>query len=194
MTLAEKRLARAEKMATKYRIGATLREIGDYYGITRERVRQIMTGELGITWKDGGVHHRMKARREAAKARKDQQYIRKYGMTFAQYKKINPDSSDYYGSPIGKHRRQLQNARNRDIEWNLTFAEWWEIWQQSGKWQERGRGRGYVMSRYEDKGAYVVGNVRIIPGPENNSEYIRRYWKQVYSGERPYPKGTTRPD
>jgi hypothetical protein len=62
-------------------------------------------------------------------------------------------------SKFYEHR---QNARRRNIEFNLTYDEWMNIWVQSGHWNERGRGLGkYAMCRYGDQGPYEVGNVYI---------------------------------
>ena len=62
-------------------------------------------------------------------------------------------------------------AKIREIEWKLTFEEWWDIWQQSGVYHLRGRGAGtYCMSRYGDTGAYEVGNVYINSNEQNASE------------------------
>jgi hypothetical protein len=64
---------------------------------------------------------------------------------------------------------QRTKANHRGIEFNLTFEQWWDIWQQSGKWEQRGCRRGqYVMSRYNDAGAYEVGNVFIQTCTDNN--------------------------
>ena len=61
-----------------------------------------------------------------------------------------------------KYIVQKAGAKRRGVPFLLTFEEWWDIWQQSGKWEQRGRYRGqYVMSRYADKGSYEVGNVFI---------------------------------
>lgn len=66
---------------------------------------------------------------------------------------------------------QKAHARRRRIPFLLTFEEWWDIWQQSGHWEERGRKMGqYVMSRPNDKGAYEIGNVRIITTEQNLRE------------------------
>ena len=62
-------------------------------------------------------------------------------------------------------------AKNRDIDWQLTFDEWWNIWEQSGKYEQRGRGAGkYCMSRYNDTGPYAVNNVYIQTIDDNNRE------------------------
>ena len=77
--------------------------------------------------------------------------------------------------PIGAFRRQRQNAKDRGIGWELKFWEWWTIWSESGKWNERGRGDGYVMSRNGDAGPYAKGNVFIQLARYNNSE---KPWKK----------------
>ena len=61
-----------------------------------------------------------------------------------------------------KYWSQKTKAKHRGIEFNLTFKQWWDIWQQSGKWEQRGCRKGqYVMSRKNDIGPYEVGNVFI---------------------------------
>jgi hypothetical protein len=65
------------------------------------------------------------------------------------------------------------NAARRGIQFLLTFEEWWSIWQASGCWHERGRGKGkYCMARYRDRGSYEIGNVRVCLNEENRAEYI----------------------
>lgn len=66
---------------------------------------------------------------------------------------------------------QKRNAAHRSIGWELTLAQWWEIWEQSGKWEQRGRYKGgYVMGRHGDAGPYAVGNVVICSHSENAIE------------------------
>jgi hypothetical protein len=65
----------------------------------------------------------------------------------------------------------LDSAKRRGVTFLMTFAEWWSIWQTSGKWEQRGRHKGqYVMARFRDAGPYAVGNVRICTGAENQAE------------------------
>ena len=191
LDMAQYRFERAEQMAAKYRAGATLQEIGDYYGVTRERVRQIMSQELGITRKDGGMSKRASEKRKAAQARKNLRYMRKYGLDVAQYKRVQKNLDASGTNPLHRFTQQKRHSYRRGIEWNLIFAEWWSFWERSGKWDKRGRGNGYVMARHGDKGGYEIGNVKIISAKENQSEYIRRYWKEVKSGFRPRPGKST---
>ena len=70
-----------------------------------------------------------------------------------------------------KYACHKSKAKQRGIEFKLTYEQWWEIWQQSGKWEQRGAGMNqYVMSRFNDKGAYVYDNVFIQPASENKRE------------------------
>ena len=64
-----------------------------------------------------------------------------------------------------------RHAKARRIEFELTFEEWWGIWDNSGCWNERGIRKGqYVMARFQDRGAYAIGNVEIITGEENRRQ------------------------
>jgi len=183
-------------MAAKYRAGATLQEIGDYYGLTRERVRQLMTKHLGFNRKSGGAAQRARIRRASTELRRDQSYLLRFGVTRADYIQANCEPAKNparRGLAIERFVRQRNNARPRGIAWNLTFGEWWSIWRESGKWASYGRGKtGYVMARHGDLGPYAPGNVKIISAVENQSEYIRRYWKDVRSGKRSKPALPTR--
>ena len=61
-----------------------------------------------------------------------------------------------------RYNEQKYRATSRGIDFQLTFDDWWNIWQQSGKWEQRGCRKGqYVMSRIGDTGAYSFNNVFI---------------------------------
>ena len=61
-----------------------------------------------------------------------------------------------------KYYDQKSHAKARGIPFLLSKEEWWDIWQKSGHWEQRGRGVGqYCMARYGDKGPYAVDNVFI---------------------------------
>ena len=62
-------------------------------------------------------------------------------------------------------------ARQRKVEFDLTFDDWYTIWINSGHYPNRGAGKGkYVMSRVNDIGPYKVGNVFIQPFEKNISD------------------------
>jgi hypothetical protein len=70
-----------------------------------------------------------------------------------------------------KYDVQARQAKHRGVPFLITFEEWCYVWEQSGKWYQRGCGRGkYVMSRRGDLGAYEFTNVYIQSHGDNNVE------------------------
>lgn len=70
--------------------------------------------------------------------------------------------SEQKRTPKGRYRKQKEHAKRRGIGFKISFDEWWSVWQSSGKYELRGRGKGrYCMCRYNDSGAYEIGNVYI---------------------------------
>ncbi len=78
-------------------------------------------------------------------------------------------------SPIGRYRMHKVNAAKRNIPWEFTFDSWWEIWEKSGHWGERGKGTTkYQMCRFNDVGPYAPDNVKIATQLENMQEMNSR--------------------
>lgn len=72
-------------------------------------------------------------------------------------------------TPEGKWLDHKHRAKQCGINFNITFEDWWELWQPH--WGQRGIG-GMVMCRFNDEGAYEVGNVRIDTQANNNREAV----------------------
>jgi hypothetical protein len=67
------------------------------------------------------------------------------------------------------YRRHKAAAQQRGIEFDLTFYEWWAIWQH--RYENRGRCAGQLnMCRFRDEGGYTPGNVRIDSHRANMAE------------------------
>lgn len=168
---------RAEAMAAMFMSGKTLAEIGALYDLTRERVRQIITKHHGMTRENGGQAVRAERRRDAAELRREAKSLKKNGCTFAEYRELvelganlMAEGATRERTPVGAWNSQRSNARARGVEWSLKIWDWWQLWQQSGKWDVRGRQKGqYVMCRFGDVGAYEVGNVYIATCSHNCS-------------------------
>lgn len=91
----------------------------------------------------------------------------------------------YRATPRGKYARHRANAVRRGVPFNLTFEEWWSIWEASGKWAKRGPRKGqYCMARYGDLGAYEVGNVRIALCESNTADRNRSVVDKLHAGLR----------
>lgn len=166
---------RADDMRRRYEDGETLEVIGQRFGVTRERVRQIMTGRFGTTSKDGGQAETARRKRREFHKKRDARVMKLWGCTYKQYRSIlkRPERPTYLFS------QQRKNADQRGIGWELTLWQWWKIWEQSGHWGERGRGRAYHMCRLNDAGPYAVDNVYIATGVDN----IRDYWVNKRASE-----------
>jgi hypothetical protein len=165
--MAVARNKRRAEIAERYRKGETQEQIAPDYGISRERVRQILA-EAGLYRNDGGAFAKSKQRHESIESARDARYLRKYGMAFCDYKAIPAKAKRAYI----EHRR---NAGDRGIEWAFSLAGWWRVWQESGKWGQRGPGKGYCMGRIGDIGPYAADNVYICTIGQNFADsYVWR--------------------
>jgi len=163
-------------MCDLYRSGLTLQQIGDRYGVSRERVRQVIVA-VGVTSRDGGAKARAKKRAQRKRAIADQKHDAKafavFGCDYATAKRLNNGRAPWTHGSIGaQYGSQRRNAQTRAIPWLITFPEWMAIWRDSGHLDDRGRGRDlYCMARYHDKGGYEVGNVYIATIAQNVRDY-----------------------
>lgn len=167
---------RSEAMRVLYKAGYTLQQIGDQYGLTRERVRQLLTKHYGFKQEDGGQAEQSRRKSANRRAERESACLLRFGCSLAQLHKVRAIGSKMMKAgvgrartPIGAFKSQKNNAKTRGIGWELNFWQWWTVWQTSGHWESRGRGQGYVMCRKGDEGPYAVGNVFIAPATENSS-------------------------
>ena len=164
---------RNAKMAQMYRQGLTLEKIGQQFKLTRERVRQILR-KAGITAGKGGASLLAGIRKGNAEFKTEARYMLKYGMPRAVVRQLQQDGV------TRAYQEQLRNSGFRGIAWELSFAEWFAVWQASGKLHFRGRGKGkYVMSRIRDDGPYRLGNVHIQLATENSREAVEKWRGKV---------------
>jgi hypothetical protein len=165
---APRNIDRAEKMASMFRQGLTMEQIGEHFAVSRERVRQILK-TVGLVANDGGAAMRRDTKRQATKARRDAIAMVRWGLDHATAKRYRQEGL------IGAFVSQRNAAHLRGIQWRLTFPQWLRVWNESGKLALRGRGKHrYVMSRVKDEGGYAVGNVHIQLSTENNRQGIAK--------------------
>lgn len=157
---------RNQRMASMYRQGLTLDRIGKEHGVTRERVRMILR-TLGVDAGDGGQKKRSAMKKAAAAQRQEAKCMLLFGVGLDEYKHLRSIGA------VRAWKSQKKNAAMRGIEFKLSLVEWWTIWRDSGKFDQRGRARNsYVMSRICDAGSYEIGNVQIKTLAENSREAV----------------------
>lgn len=173
--------SRADDFERRYRNGETLAAIGSDFGLTRERVRQVLALKKGIDGSDGGQFVKASRKKAEVDSRREKSARARWGCSLAEYKGLialgqmmMAEGLCRERTPVGAYRRQKANASVRSIGWSLTLWQWWTIWQQSGRWDDRGRGHGYVMCRKGDQGPYAAENVVIAPGHANASMQARK--------------------
>jgi hypothetical protein len=172
---------RAKEMAAVFSTGVTFRQLSKQYGLSGSRSQQILR-KIGITGKDGGWYVRRQLRQEEKKKKREITALIKYGCSFSQLQ----SAREFGNAPFNAFRRQRSNARQRRIPWKITFWDWWQVWQRSGKWPFRGRSVGcYVMSRFGDSGPYAVTNVEIILASENCSRGRFKRWPESEASQEP---------
>jgi hypothetical protein len=166
-------------MCCLFRAGKTLQEIGDMYNMTRERVRQLLKRH-GLDKNSGGmlvntIEAKAKKAKEA-REKADNRCIRIYGCDKATFERLMCGMRrSEIGSPAEAWSSQRSNAKRRGIEWGLSFFEWMTIWNESGKWDQRGLGIGkYCMARKMDSGGYTADNVYITTCDDNVRDYQAR--------------------
>jgi hypothetical protein len=168
---------RNERIVGMYRQGLTLAKIGESFGLSRERVRQVLK-KAGVTRADGGMRVCTASKHAARNVDRDATCLTRYGMTHAEVAPWRRNGT------VAVFRRQRQNAWNRGIDWSLSFAQWLSIWLASGKLAQRGRNAGqYVMSRIKDSGGYEIGNVHVQLCEDNGREAVKK-WRGVTKANR----------
>jgi len=171
-----KNASRYAEIAGMWKAGIVMEDIAAQYGVTRQRIHQILKRQ-GLEREDGGKAitrfrqaHEIVTKQRREEMEREGRCRAKWGMSIAEYKEHIKQwgNSSKFDSPLHRFIIQRKTARcNRKIAWELTFAEWWKFWQESGHWEERGRGKGYGMSRYGDSGPYKLGNIYICTSGEN---------------------------
>lgn len=162
--------ARAQRMLDMYRQGLTLAKIGEQFGVTRERVRQIAKKfgavRAGIAMRSARNDQKKDAKQRSFAAR----VFAKWGVEVDLWRELRANGT------VRAYEQQRQSSSIRGIGWHLTFADWYAVWQASGKLHLRGRGKGkYCMSRIKDGGAYELGNVHIQLCTVNSQEAVEKW-------------------
>ena len=157
---------RNQYLADQYRKGRTLEELGREVGVSRERVRQIVA-KYGTKSSECGASKRAEERKAKVLDERDQRYLQKYGLPYAEYVQARNDG---YQKAWADQKR---NAQRRRIGWHLTLKGFIEVWE--GKFHLRGKRRdALVMTRVDLDKPFTKHNVKIVTLAESARQNINR--------------------
>ena len=169
---------RTEQMATMYKSGVTLQEIGNRFSVSRERVRQLLK-PTGIDRYAGGGHVRgieyQRKQQEKLQAAREYRAQVHYGVTAAEYREIRKMGTHLQKhSPLKRYFTKKRNViRKYGAEaWQLSLNDWWKVWKESGKFEDCGRQADkYTCTRIDLTKPFKAGNVKIVPLQQATGSY-----------------------
>ncbi len=168
--VAMRNAARNSRIVEDYLTGNfTMSEIGAREGVSRERVRQILSDQAPEEFKNVRKIYRKTVTAEIKLhkiAQREAAFFRLWDCDrerFAYILSVFPDARLRFKENKG-------NAHTMNRPWKMTFCEWAMCWINSGKvWlrgrrkiNESGRYGQYWMSPIDQALGYVAGNVRIV--------------------------------
>lgn len=179
--------ARDTEIARLYtEMPVTLKDLGDAYGITRERVRQVLKRQ-GITSDDAARSAMREARNEALEelrtARRDKLTERVYGCGLDKALTLNG------GHPLREHgtrshyylQRRVNVARHEGWDqWQLTFPEWAALWAGKPLGSRHGPG-SYVVHRIDKTKPWTIDNVTLMRRDECTARVVSAYYANLRS-------------
>jgi hypothetical protein len=147
--------ARDHRIVAAFKRGKTHAEIAETVGLTPTRIGQILRVQ-GVGRAEGGQCVRA---RTAENTRRRAYHQKTYGCTRERLLEIK----QRWPEATRRFQEKRRNAKATGLAWTLTFLEWFEVWERSGRIAEQGRAaEQYVMIRRGHTGAYERGNVRIV--------------------------------
>lgn len=118
--------ARAIDMLARYQRGETLDKIGQSYGVTRERVRQIVKKNFGITGKDGGIRVAAQAKRQKEWEKFNARWEHKLGGPYREWFSL----PNHIRLKYSAHKRNARKIHN--TTWHIKPLEWWGLFKAAG--------------------------------------------------------------
>jgi hypothetical protein len=159
----------------QFKSGVTLTELARVYGVSRQRIHQIIA-KAGLSRRHGGEYVKRTPKRESRIA----EHLKKWGMSRAEKAKYVIYWKGICVNVTKVYFAQKHNAEYRNIGFRLSFKEWLDVWGELLLHRGRGK-RGLCMCRFNDSGSYEYGNVFIGYAVENS----RAGKTRKYSAQRP---------
>lgn len=124
----------------RFKSGETCGDIAPAYDCSKARIQQVLKYH-GLSGKDGGRTFKPKAAKARQVANKEARIMRDYGVTPTLY-------AEFTEAVRKAYTVHKCNSARRGIPWEFTLETWANVWEQSGKWDLRGRGNIEGQQRY----------------------------------------------
>ena len=140
----------------------TLEEIGVYFGLTRERIRQRLKRQ-GITRKHGGFSARAKSfgvlRAQALQKHREKRCQKKWGVTLEEYSRIHAALVPQHASKIKRiYTALFKKTQSFHVPWIINLAEFTNFIQP----HIQSHGRGQLVVFLKDKTLpYTIDNIEV---------------------------------
>jgi len=171
-------LVKIISIATDYAMGHNCRQIAKHFGMTNERIRQILK-RLGYDAKDRLLHARALINKQITqdiKARKAKKIMDKYGCSIDEWLSTKSEYAGHH-TLLYRYKNIKYKCKYSNVAFELTLPEWIRIWRESGKIGQMGSHKGqYGLFRIDPSRGYVHGNLMV-----TEPSAIRRWpqWRAV---------------
>jgi hypothetical protein len=110
----------------------TTSEIAAHFEVSSQCIHRYIK-LMGLTRRDGGKAGQMKVRAIEAS---EEVIVKKQGCTQSQWDRLRAMDEDYKLTPLFAYNTFKNNFQNSqpEVEFNLPLWDWWELWEESGKW------------------------------------------------------------
>lgn len=159
-------VSRNQVICDAFASGRTLAAIGADYGISRERVRQILVAN-GVSADSGGVALSARQKKVASQEARNSNKLRIWGISLEEWTRLNTIKNPLGENPFRAFTSYRRNARKYgDDRWRISFVEWWAMWEASGLWGKKGSSdERIVMIRTNPAGNFEAANLEIVIWP-----------------------------
>lgn len=147
-------------IARRFKAGWTMGELSTEFGISRQRVKQLLD-KRGVKAENGGRAVLRALNIKTKVASRERNVKRRWGITLEHWKHLRAMDQDFWKTPLGVYIRKRANVqRTSKRKWRLTFVDFLHLWEDSGKWDQRGRGdEFYGMSLIDPTKDWTRDNV-----------------------------------
>ena len=169
--------SRNDSICTEFIGGKTTGELAKIYGISPQRICQILA-DNNVSASQGGRAVTLGVVKQYHIER-DRCYMKKHGITYEDFKRLRKEVSPINGHiPFNIYRETKRALKRKGVKVDMTFPDWWSLWEKSGLWKHYGNRDGqYVMVLKPRCHIFKVGNVEIIEFRSLLTRGIRQTFK-----------------